>query len=212
MNILITIVGVLFIFFSGAYFATLLGKLILKKEKEKKLSNVKSVFNEVLENLKSGNSKFKNRFGSVAYISTHLKKEGQVDIVYMLHKNSISLFKGEKCIYNSDDIKKQTVTKIINELEDNHGEDIHNVVNFLGVIYSKPDIEKMLGVKWEDFQSTLNKNLSMSRGDSNIIIDNDSFSNEFQFDIDDILDKIGRFGINSLTIEERKYLDDYSRS
>jgi hypothetical protein len=43
------------------------------------------------------------------------------------------------------------------------------------------------------------------------VINNNAFSNEINYDIDDILDKISRFGINSLTIEERTFLDEYSR-
>jgi hypothetical protein len=83
------------------------------------------------------------------------------------------------------------------------------VVNFFGIIYTKSELEKAIGVKWEDFQRTMNRIYEESKDSGSI--NNNAFSNEINYDIDDILDKISRFGINSLTIEERTFLDEYSR-
>jgi hypothetical protein len=128
----------------------------------------------------------------------------------MLDKNDIAIFKGVECIYTSNGVDRSVIESIITQINYLHRTQINNVVNLFGIIYWKNDIERMLGVKWEDFQVSLNKILEMSGGKEQNL-DNDNHDEEDVFEIDDILDKIGRFGMNSLTIEERKFLDDYSR-
>lgn len=210
MDILITIVTGLFLFTLGAWFNKSVIDIIKRKNDSKRIDSINLAFNEVLENLKLGNTKFKSRFGNVSYISTYMKDHGSVDIVYLHENNEVSIFKENKCLFTQTEADKKTINNIINEIQKKHGNELNNVVNFFGILFNKTKLEQSLGVKWEEFTATMNKVLEMSKND--IVIDNEAFNHKMDLDIDDILDKIGRFGINSLTIEERKYLDDYSRS
>ena len=210
MDILIAIVTGLFLFTLGAWFNKSVIGIIKQKNDSKRIDSINLAFNEVLENLKLGNTKFKSRFGNVSYISTYTKDHGSVDIVYLHENNEVSIFKENKCLFTQTDADKKTINDIVNQIQKRHGDEINNVVNFFGILFNKKQLEKSLGVKWEDFTETMNKVLEMSKND--VVIDNEAFNHKIDLDIDDILDKIGRFGINSLTIEERKYLDDYSRS
>lgn len=185
-------------------------KILNNRLNSKKVLKIQSYFSEVLENLKSGNTMFKNRFNNVCYISTYISDHGSVDIVYLQDSKEVSIFKESKCLYTQSEADKKIISEIIISIQEEHNFEINNVINFFGILLNKTKLEQSLGVKWEKFIETMNKVLEMSKKET-IDDDDDVFVNEI-LDIDDILDKIGRFGINSLTIEERKFLDEYSRS
>jgi hypothetical protein len=183
---------------------------IKRKEKER-IKKIQSQFDEILENLSNGTSKFKTRLGSTVYISTYLKNHGAVDLVYMIDKGSLAIFKVQDCIYVSNDVDYETINKIIKVIKYKHGYEINDVINFFGFILNKSDLEKSLGVKWEDFKRIMNKIYEESSLNESSLSELNNIDNGINYDIDDILDKISRFGINSLTIEERTFLDEYSR-
>lgn len=201
--------GILLTFFLGMYVSRFIDGKIHEKSEKKRLKNIQSKFDEILENVLIGKSKFKTRLNSTTYISSHLSGNGPVEIAYIMNKEDIAIFQGADCIYTSVGVDKNTISEIIKVINENHGSEINNVINFFGIIFNKQEFERSIGIKWEDFQNSMNKIYEMSKND--IVIDNEAFNNKIDFDIDDILDKISRFGMNSLTIEERNFLDDYSR-
>ena len=62
-------------------------------------------------------------------------------------------------------------------------------------------------MKFENFNKIINRDM---RTEPDSEIDNIINDNQNSFDIDEILDKIGKHGMGSLTVEEKKYLNDYS--
>jgi hypothetical protein len=72
---------------------------------------------------------------------------------------------------------------------------------------SKKEFEKTFRIKFEDFNKLKNQ---MSSSSENSDIQDIITSNDIKFDIDEILDKISAYGIASLTLEERLFLDNYS--
>lgn len=180
---------------------------VLKKESDKKKSDIESIFISILNSIKSGNSKFKNRFLQTAYITTNTSKTGVIDIVYLLDKNDIAVLKDNQIKYVSEGVDRSIIDEIINYINSNHGNEINDVVNFFGLLFSKKDFESNFNMKFEDFNKMMNRVMNREEeSDIETIIRN----NQQSFDIDEILDKIGRHGMSSLTIEEKKYLSDYS--
>jgi hypothetical protein len=206
---LILISGMLFAFSLGLYANVYFQRKKDKYSEKKRIDKIQSKFDEILKNISKGRSKFKTRLNSTVYISSYLQEHGSIDIVYMIDKDDVAIFKGTTCIYTSNNVDINTISDIVNLINIKHGSEITDVVNFFGIIYTKSELEKAIGVKWEDFQRTMNRIYEESKDSSSI--NNNAFSNEINYDIDDILDKISRFGINSLTIEERTFLDEYSR-
>jgi hypothetical protein len=206
---LILISGMLFAFSLGLYANGYFQRKKDKYSEKKRIDKIQSKFDEILKNISKGRSNFKTRLNSTVYISSYLQEYGSVDIVYMIDKDDVAIFKDTNCIYTSNNIDRNTISDIVNLINIKHRDEINDVVNFFGIIYTKSELEKAIGVKWEDFQRTMNRIYEESKDSS--VINNNAFSNEINYDIDDILDKISRFGINSLTIEERTFLDEYSR-
>ena len=57
----------------------------------------------------------------------------------------------------------------------------------------------------------ISKSLGMRQQQSDSEIDNIVNNNETKFDIDEVLDKIGKLGIEMLSEEEKEFLDNYSK-
>lgn len=184
-----------------------LNKYVIKKEIKDKKSEMESIFNEVLNSIKNGNSNFKSRFLKTSYVTTNTSKTGVIDIIYLMDKNDIAILKNNQIKYTSDSVDRQIIEEIISSIIYRHGKDINDVVNVFGLLFSKKDFEANFKMKFEDFNKIINK--SMGR-DIDSDIDNIIKNNQDSFDIDEILDKIGKYGMNSLTESERKYLNDYS--
>jgi len=142
---------------------------------------------------------------SSVYISTYTASEGSIDLIYMIDKNDIAIFRNDKCIYLSNNVDEVLVSSIIKSIIDRYNKDINDVVNILGFLVSKEYFESYTGFKVGDIK------ISYKDG-YNIGMKNLSKKTRSIFSIDDILDKIGQFGIESLTPDERKFLDDSSKS
>lgn len=196
----------------GIYFKSLYLKRSKINSEKSKNDKDKRVFYEVLENLYKDKCRFKIRINNQVTISTQLEELGEIDIYYFIKEPKIALFKGENCIHTTTNMDRDIIDSIINFINQRYSNEIHDIVTFLGITYSKPEIEKMLGVNWEDFQKTMNKVISMT--DPTVSREHEIFGNQDSeediYNVDDILDKIGRFGMKSLTNDEKRFLDEYS--
>jgi len=177
---------------------------IRKEKKRVKLKN--DVFKEILLNLK--NSTFKSRLNNTVYISTTLKSEGDVDLVYLIDKINVHIFKDDNCIYTSDDIDKEIIDSIIEFILNKFEKEINDVVQVFGITFNRIEFENHFGIKIED----LKKGIKME--DLSLIdqsdIDQIYHENEMKFDIDEILDRINVVGIKNLTQAELNFLKEYS--
>jgi hypothetical protein len=189
----------------GGNLQTRLTKRAIRLEHEKMTESKKSQFIELINCLKTGNTKFKSRVNDTVYVATNLKEHGEVDLIYLMDKNDIAIFQGSKCLYTSDGIDVGIIDEIISSVNLIHDKKINDIVNVLGFTFYREEFEKSFNIKAED----LKKANLFSPMDVNEI-DKINLENQLRFDIDDILDKISAFGIASLSIEERLFLDNYS--
>jgi hypothetical protein len=197
--ILSFVIGVL----AGAKVYKIMIENEIKKENEQLINNINNQFKQVLNNISSGTSKFKSRVNTTVHIESTLTDHGNIDIIYLLDKNDIAIFQGTKCLYTSDKVEKSVVQNITHTIDVLYKKEISEVVNFLGLNLSKQEFERQFKLDVNEIQNmfkTENKDIS----EINKIIDD----NKTKFDVDEILDKISKFGINALTPDERNFLDN----
>lgn len=191
----------------GGYLQLRLTKRALRIEQEKVAEQKKNKFIELVSKLKKGKSKFKSRVNDMVYISVQLDDIGTVDLIYLMDKDDVAIFQDTKCIYTSDGIDKSIINEAINVIYKLYGKKINDVVEILGFVFYREEFEKSFNIKVEDLKkANLFANLENEIGE----IDKIKTNNSKKFNIDEILDKISAFGIASLTIEERLFLDNYS--
>ena len=191
----------------GGYLQKRLFERALRIEKEKADELKKNQFIELKKKVRNGKSKFKTRVNDMVYLSVYLEEHGDVDLIYLLDKDDIAIFQDTKCLYTSDGIDKSLVDEIISTIYKIYGKKINDVVEILGFVFYREEFENSFNIKVEDLKkSNLFSNLSNDMGE----IEKIKTENKKRFNIDEILDKISSFGIASLTIEERLFLDNYS--
>lgn len=178
-------------------------KLILDKNKQ---------FKQILEKVNTKRSRFKTRVNNTVYIGVKLEDYGRVDIVYFLDKkeNQLNIFKGDKLIMTSDLVDENLLNEIIDSINRVHYHRIVDVVEILGLVFYREDFERSFGVSFKELkEKSMNMMKSMNEDQSDIqkIIN----KNNAKLDIDDILDKISRVGIENLTEEEKEFLNNYNK-
>jgi hypothetical protein len=179
----------------------------IQKQNDDILKDRQEQYSEILTKLSTGKTRFKTRVNQTVYISVKLKDHGKVNLLYLMDKKDIAIFKEDKCLYTSDQVDQNLLIDIITSIENRHGWKIEDVVNVLGFVFYREDFEKSFGMKFDD----ISKSLGMRQQQSDSEIDNIVNNNETKFDIDEVLDKIGKLGIEMLSEEEREFLDNYSK-
>lgn len=200
--------------FGGGVFVGYLFKLWSDRLTDK-VNNLREIkdkndqYEKVYQNVINKKSRFKTRVNNTVYIGTKLPDYGRVTIFYSLDKNDISIFKDDKCIMTSDSVGKELVDKIIREINYRHGYRIDDIVEVLGLIFYRPDFEKNFNV---NFQEIKERAMRMSREMGEMSdIDKINKRNKVRFDIDEILDKINKVGIENLTNEEKEFLNNFNK-
>jgi hypothetical protein len=204
------------VFFIAAFLFTFLLGIIIgfklldwlrsrAEEKSRKsiIGNINNQFDEILRAIKIGRSKFKSRVNSTVYIESTLSEHGSVDVVYFIDKSDIAIFKDGRCIYTSHEVEKSKIDNIVKEIIKRYKHEIENIVSILGMVFSKDEFERIFKIKFEDLNISVNETSDIDR----ILEDNNN-----RYDIDEILDKISKGGISSLSPDEKKYLEDYSKN
>jgi hypothetical protein len=177
-------------------------KLILDKNKQ---------FKQILEKINSKRSRFKTRINNTVYIGVKLEDYGRVDVVYFLDKkrDQLNIFKGEKLILTSDSVSEDILNEIMISINRVHYYKIIDVVEILGLVFYRPDFEKNFNVNFEEIKERAMR-LSKDMGDLSDI-DKIYKKNKVMFDIDEILDKINKVGIENLTNEEKEFLNNFNK-
>jgi hypothetical protein len=189
----------------GGYLSKKLAIKALNLEINRQNLEKENQFLEVLSQIKSGKSSFKTRVNDAVYVEVELENLGTIDVIYLMDKNDIALFKEAKCLNTSDGIQKEIITEIIDSIYKKYNQKVNDVVQILGFTFSREEFEKTFRVKAEDLKKVFDPvNIEVTE------IEQINIENQKKFDIDDILDKISATGITSLTIEERLFLDNYS--
>jgi len=196
-------------FILGFLYAKLVESVKQKLKKKRLLTDGFNQFKEILENIKKGHAVFVSRVNQTIMIDTKLKKYDIVNIVYLMDKRIVCIFKENKCIYTSDIIDNELNDNIISNIHEQYGKEIDDVVEVLGVTISREELE----TKIKDFES-MNKNINFDlspfkkeSSDIEKIIE----ENEERFEVDSILDKINKLGMEKITKEELEFLKTQSK-
>lgn len=190
----------------GYLFNNLLRKVIEGYNDGKYRKKITDIFQNVLDNLYTNKTSFVSRINNTVTIMTELN-EGIVNVVYLMDRRDIAIFKGDKCIYTSDSIDKSLVDEIIVGLDIFYKHEINDVVNIMGMVFSRDEFENKFKIKVEDMKKGMFGGFPKEEMSD---IEKIKRQNEVKFNIDDILDRITSVGIENLTPEEKRFLDSYN--
>jgi len=170
----------------------------LKQKKYQK--TIEDFYLDILKNILL--IRFIKRINQMAFF-----KYKDYDVIYNLNNSTVNVFKGDECIQTSSSISGKLRTDIINEIKRLWGNEILNVIEVNGCLYSVNIVqEEMNRVSSQIF------NMLKQQGNSNLSEFNLSDlgfkpdNNIDQYSVDDLLDKINKEGINKLTKEELDFL------
>jgi hypothetical protein len=170
----------------------------LKQKKYQK--TIEDFYLDILKNILL--IRFIKRINQMAFF-----KYKDYEVIYNLNNSTVNVFKGDECIQTSSSISDKLRTDIINEIKRLWGNEILNVIEVNGCLYSVNIVqEEMNRVSSQIF------NMLKQQGNSNLSEFNLSDlgfkpdNNIDQYSVDDLLDKINKEGINKLTKEELDFL------
>lgn len=198
----------LYLFFAaGVLSATLLKKIgdTVKKNSLKK-DKIKQ-FNEVLSNIRQGKSVFVSRLNQTVMVDTKVKDYGVVNIVYLMDKKVVCIFKDNKCLHTTEEMTEMTES-LENAIIGHYGNQINDVVQVLGVTISREELESQM----KRFEEEIGGKIDLSKTDrdrqdeSKSDVEKIIEENDTKFDVDAILDKINRVGMKRLSKEELEFL------
>ena len=195
-----SIVGLIGAFCFGYLFSGLIRKVMDKISDEEVTKKVNLVYSKLLENVYGNRTIFTSRINNTVSLETLIDGEGKVNVMYMMDKKDIALFKNDKCIYTSDSVTADLLDEIITAIDIYHKDKIVDTVNMMGLIFSREEFERKFNLKVEDLKKGMYAPMEVYD------IDED----EIDFDIDYILDRISEVGIENLTPDEKEFLDNYN--
>lgn len=196
-------------FLIGWFSNSIIVNLSNHNKNKKIVDNISKQYLESLQNIRSNKVVFKSRVNQTVYISTIIKDYGNIDIVYLIDRKDVAIFKDNKCIYTSHSIDPQIVSDIITSIRIRFNSEINDVVEVLGITISKSDFGKMFNMDVKDIESQQNiikKFQEDQKSDIQKIIE----KNEKKMSMDDILDKIGKVGYDNLSPDEKEFLKNQS--
>ena len=180
-----------------------------KVNNKKLLNDISDKFLEVLNNLKSKKALFISRINNTVVIDMRIKELDVVNLIYLMDKNIVCIFKDNQCLYTTDSINKGLQSDILNELNDKFNKEINDVIDVMGMVISKEEFQN----KIKEISNLAKNNIDIEellkdKNETEIIEDD----NESKHDIDEILDKINKHGLKSLNYSEIDFLNNYSKN
>jgi hypothetical protein len=178
---------------------------------KKMLNDISLKFKEILSNLKKDNAVFVSRVNHTVIVDTKISTLDIVNLVYLMDKGVLCIFKNNQCLYTSESIDTDLTSELLMEINEKFNNQINDVVNIMGMTISKEEFE----LKVEEMKKwNLNNPNSLNdiEVDSKSDVDEINNENENKFDTDEILDKINKFGMESLSNEELNYLNNQSKN
>jgi len=111
--------------------------------------------------------------------------------------------KNEKCLYTTDELNSEILSKTINIIHQVHGRQIEDTIDLMGLEISREEFEKNLNAQIKELEKHIQHKINSS--DTTKIVE----ENQNKLDIDEILDKINKTGLNSLTSQELNFLKKF---
>ena len=176
------------------------------KSSKKIASNISSHFKEVLSNLKMNQAVFVSRVNQTVIVDTRLTQLDVVNIVYLMDKQIVCIFKDNNCMYTTENLDINLKSEILDEINNKFNKEINDVVDVMGMTISREEFQQKL----EEIQKFTMKNINLDDLVENEV-DQIVLDNEIKFDVDSILDKISKDGIESISKEEKEFLDNLNK-
>jgi hypothetical protein len=176
---------------------------------DKKIANeIATQFKEVLSNLKRNQAVFVSRVNQTVIVDTRLTKLDVVNIVYLMDKQIVCIFKDNNCIHTTEYLDINLKSEILTEINTKFNKEINDVIDVMGMTISREEFQQ----KIQDIQKFAMKNINLddlvsSESELDQIIND----NEIKYDVDSILDKISKDGIDSISKEEKEFLDNLNK-
>jgi len=199
--------------FLGIWLGITVIRLVEKKSyaKSKQVATDKDndVWANFHTNLIDGLTYFHKRYGNNIYIGSDLKGIGDVKVIYIMDTNTLAMLDTNTMtvIRTTELTKPVLVTEIISNIMWYHHININDFANAFGIKLDKKTFRESFKMDYEQFTTIMDTFQEMGKNETTTIEDYDE---SITYDIDDILDKISRAGLDSLSIDERDYLNKYS--
>lgn len=145
-------------------------------------------FKIILNSLNSAN--FLSRVNNEVQISIDIGEK--LTLFYIIDKNDIVIFNGNKCVKTSFNSDKIVISDIILKIYEKWGDIINNTININGSLVDTTTYNRIVG------------NLNNQMGSMKIK------NPKKKIRLDDVLDKINDVGINSLSLEEKNFLKNFN--
>lgn len=203
------VIWILLGFLIGWYSNSVMANLINYNKNKRIIDDVSKQYSESLQNIRSGKASFKSRVNQTVYILTNIKDYGNIELLYLMDKKDIALIKDGKVIYTSHVVDSKIVSDLITSIRIKFNNEINDTVDVLGITISKSDLGKSFNLDAKDIekqQKAIKRLQEDQKSDIQKIIE----KNEKKMSLDDILDKIGKVGYNSLTPDEKEFLKKHN--
>jgi hypothetical protein len=189
----------------------LINRLIKWKTTKKIANEISNKFKEVLTNLKKNNAVFVSRVNHTVIVDTRLSNLDIVNLVYLMDKGILCIFKNNQCLYTTESIDTDLASELLMEINEKFNNQINDVVDIMGMTISKEEFQLKMDEmkKWNLNNPNALQDMDLS---TNSDLDEINEQNKNKFDTDEILDKINKFGIKSLSHDELNYLNNQSKN
>ena len=170
---------------------------ISKRQESKLRRKYVNTYNEILKKLTSNEVSFTSRINNTVQLHTEIEDEGEVQIMYFLDRQDVSIFRDGDCLYTSNLIEKDLIEKILKTIWSKFSVQINDVVQLMNNTFDKRTFMVISGV---NPNQTVDTNQIF-----NVPDDEDTYT------LDDILDRINEVGYNNLTDSEKEFLKNLNK-
>jgi hypothetical protein len=162
------------------------------KRNEKKIRNKNiNIYQEVLSKLTDNEVYFNSRVNNTVQLNLKIESEGEVQVMYFLDRQDISIFQDGDCIYTSSLIGKDILEKILKAIWSKFSFQINDVVQLNSNTFDRRTFMLITSANNTNYGN----------------IDDE----EIEYNLDDILDKINEVGYNNLTESEKQFLKNLNK-
>ena len=148
------------------------------KSAKKIAADISSHFKEVLSNLKMNQAVFVSRVNQTVIVDTRLAKLDVVNIVYLMDKQIVCIFKDNNCMYTTESLDGNLKSELLIEINNKFNKEINDVVDIMGMTISREEFQQKL----EDIQKFSMKNINLDSLVENEV-DQIVLDNEIKFDV-----------------------------
>ena len=196
-------------FIAGILFFIFIDKIAKYLKSKKIIDDSVNQFNEIIKNLKSGTTNFVSRVNYTIFIDTNLKDWKDVNIIYLLDKQMVCIFKDNKCLYTTEIVDDTLKDVLISEICEIYKSEIDDVIEIMGTKISKNEFENRIN-EFKNSSDNLDFNFVAEELPE---LDQIVYDNENRYDLDEILDKLAKNGYDRslLSEEEINFLDQKSK-